>query len=381
MLKKYNISPENGLVIYCGTASTEDSNGKERQLAMHFEPHRPIRQFIYRCHNRFDTENLKALLVDEGEDPYGFIVIDGNGTLFGRVRGTAREVLQKLSVDLPRKHGRGGQSALRFDRLRVEKRNRYIRKIAEMSTHHFISGDRPNVRGLVLAGSGDLKDALANDKFFDKRLRSIVLSKVDVSHGGETGFDQAIALSAETIGSVVFLREQHQLERYMSEIRRDTGKYCFSVDDTMGALEMGAVDTLIVWEDIDVNRLELLNPANGEATISFLASDDEKVVATDAGEVLEVLKKESFLDWISNNYQSFGCSLEFISDRSGLGRQFIMGFGGIGAILRWPVDFSPVDGNDEVMSTNNLNDDETSEEASEAGRNDEYDFEDGEFGL
>jgi peptide subunit release factor 1 (eRF1) len=32
-------------------------------------------------------------------------------------------------VDLPKKHGRGGQSALRFARLRMEKRHNYVRKV------------------------------------------------------------------------------------------------------------------------------------------------------------------------------------------------------------------------------------------------------------
>jgi peptide subunit release factor 1 (eRF1) len=34
-----------------------------------------------------------------------------------------------MQVDLPKKHGRGGQSALRFARLRLEKRHNYVRKV------------------------------------------------------------------------------------------------------------------------------------------------------------------------------------------------------------------------------------------------------------
>lgn len=36
-------------------------------------------------------------------------------------------------MDLPKKHGRGGQSALRFARLRMEKRHNYVRKVAELA--------------------------------------------------------------------------------------------------------------------------------------------------------------------------------------------------------------------------------------------------------
>ena len=47
--------------------------------------------------------------------------------------------------------------------------------------------------------------------------------------------------------------------RYFDEISQDTGRYCFGVDDTLNALESGAVDTLIVWENLDVTRYVLKN--------------------------------------------------------------------------------------------------------------------------
>ena len=62
-------------------------------------------------------------------DRYGFIVMDGNGSLFGTLSGNARNILGKFTVELPKKHGRGGQSALRFARLRMEKRHNYVRKV------------------------------------------------------------------------------------------------------------------------------------------------------------------------------------------------------------------------------------------------------------
>jgi len=54
--------------------------------------------------------------------------MDGNGCLFATLSGSTRTIVHKFSVDLPKKHGRGGQSALRFARLRLEKRHNYLRK-------------------------------------------------------------------------------------------------------------------------------------------------------------------------------------------------------------------------------------------------------------
>ena len=55
---------------------------------------------------------------------------------------------------------------------------------------------------------------------------------------------------------------------------------------------------------------------------------------------LETIEKEPFVEWLTNNYKNFGCNLEFVTDRSSEGTQFVKGFGGIGGILRWKVDFT-----------------------------------------
>jgi peptide chain release factor subunit 1 len=54
---------------------------------------------------------------------------------------------------------------------------------------------------------------------------------------------------------------------------------------------------------------------------------------------MEVVDSGSFLEWLAEAYKDFGANLEFVSDRSGEGNQFVKGFGGIGAILRYKVNF------------------------------------------
>ena len=63
---------------------------------------------------------------------------------------------------------------------------------------------------------------------------------------------QAIELAAESLANVKFIQEKKLIGKYFDEISQDTGKYCFGVDDTLKALEMGAVETLICWENLDI---------------------------------------------------------------------------------------------------------------------------------
>lgn len=44
---------------------------------------------------------------------------------------------------------------------------------------------------------------------------------------------------------------------------------------------------------------------------------------------------QSLLEWLAEHYKEFGCALEFVSDKSQEGSQFVKGFSGIGGILRY----------------------------------------------
>jgi len=63
--------------------------------------------------------------------------------------------------------------------------------------------------------------------------------------------------------------------KYFDEISQDSGRYCFGVQETLKALEMGAVEILIVWENLEVIRYVLKNnTTTGSVTpwTSFLRS-------------------------------------------------------------------------------------------------------------
>jgi peptide chain release factor subunit 1 len=301
-------------------------------------------QSLYLCDNKFHTEALSELL--ESDAKFGFIIMDGNGTLFGNLAGNTREIIQKFTVDLPKKHGRGGQSALRFSRLREEKRHNYVRKVAEYAVQHFITNDKVNVQGLVLAGSADFKTDLNGSDLFDPRLAAKVIKVVDVSYGGENGFNQAIELAAESLSNVKFVQEKKLIQKYFDEISLDTGKICFGVDDTLRGLELGAVETLIVWENLDVTRHVLRDSsgkdvvihtsappptasnataaaadsksqstAGSSAAIAALSEVDRaKFLDASTGQEMEQAQEpQPLLEWLAENYTQFGAQLEFVT--------------------------------------------------------------------
>jgi peptide subunit release factor 1 (eRF1) len=66
--------------------------------------------------------------------------------------------------------------------------------------------------------------------------------------------------------------------RYFDEISQDTGKYCFGVEDTLKALELGAVEILICWENLDIMRYVLKVPGaeSSQPRILHLTPEQEK---------------------------------------------------------------------------------------------------------
>jgi len=341
-LKRYNRTPPNGLIVYCGEVLTTE--GKEKKVTIDFEPFKPINTTMYMCDNRFHTEAIKELL--ESDDKFGFLIMDGNGSLFGTVQGSHREILHKFSVDLPKKHGRGGQSALRFARLRLEKRHNYVRKVGEMATQMFIpNGEKPNIKGLIVAGSAEFKQALTTDTdLFDLRLANIVIPPLlDVAYGGEPGFNQAIELSSETLKNVKFIQEKKLISKFLDEVAQDTGKFCFGIKETIQGLDAGAVETLIIWEELAIKRIKTHNPHTQAENVLYLTpkeEQDQKHYRDEETKVeLDVVENELYVEWIVNNYKNYGTKLEFVTDRSSEGNQFCKGFGGIGGLMRYRLEF------------------------------------------
>jgi peptide chain release factor subunit 1 len=373
-LKLYKQTPNNGLVLFCGTIFGDDGK-TEKKLMIDFEPFRAVNTSLYYCDNKFHVGDLKSLL--ENDDVFGFIIVDGNGALYGSVQGNTKEVLNKFTVELPKKHGRGGQSSVRFARLRLEKRHNYLRKVCEVATQVFITNDRPNIKGLVVAGSADFKTDLVKTDMFDQRLLPKVIKIVDVGYGGENGFDQALEMSRETMLNVKFMQERKVISSFFEQIAMDTGMVVYSVQDCIKALEMSALERLILYENLDILRVVMkfkdASQQPQEAYEAAYTADPDILTKTrilyltpsqvkdnkyykdnDTKLDLELVDQEPLSDWFLENYEKMNITLHLVTDKSAEGAQFVKGFGGIAGFLRYKIEIDAYDQDDMV---DNIEDD------------------------
>lgn len=353
-LKAYSRVPRNGLLIYCGTVLADD--GKQtKKLVIDIEPHKPINTTMYNCGNHFITEPMKELL--ETNEKYGFLIVDGNGSVYATLQGNARDTVLKFNVDLPKKHGRGGQSCQRFARIRDEKRAAYVKKVCESAVSCFITDDKPNVAGLIVAGYADFKTNVAESQFLDGRLKKIIMNIVDISYGGEQGLSQAIELSKGCLSNIKLVQEQQIVGKFFEVLNIDTGKIIYSIQDTMRALEEGAVEKLLIFDNLEDLRVLLKKQESGDIIVKYMKPQElyteKPLIDEEDGEELDVVESEALVDWIAENHKEFGAELVFITDKSAEGSQFVRGFAGIGGFLRYKVDYDAqdepdIDDDDEV---------------------------------
>eukprot|EP01108_Squamamoeba_japonica_P003007 TRINITY_DN2514_c0_g2_i1.p1 TRINITY_DN2514_c0_g2~~TRINITY_DN2514_c0_g2_i1.p1 ORF type:complete len:249 (+),score=89.91 TRINITY_DN2514_c0_g2_i1:108-854(+) len=231
----------------------------------------------------------------------------------------------------------------------MEKRHNYVRKVAETANGLYLDSNTnlPSVSGLILAGLADFKTELSQSDLFDNRLKAVIIKIVDVQYGGDNGFNQAIELSADALSNVKLVQEKKLISEFFEEIAKDTGKYCYGIKDTLTALDMGASKQLIVWDNLDHVRHVCRSKETGDEVIKYLTPTQESDIENfrDAeGKELEMVESMPVTEWLAQNYKNFGTEMAFVTDRSQEGTQYCQGFGGIGCLLRYRVDFAEIAG-------------------------------------
>jgi len=292
----------------------------------------PLTQNFYRCDSVFHLEMLRAQLVDHSRT--GFIIIDGQSVTFHTLSGNQHHVIfDWQSISLPKKHGRGGQSQNRFARIRTEKRDWFLTSVEELTIQHFIdvTTGKPNVVGLILAGNADFKTELS--KRLDKRLQSIVLGIVDIQYNGTQGFHEALDKAEPFLQGLSYYEEKKDLATFFERTRTD-GAVAFGPNETYRVLveSGGAVDKLLVWSDLALFRRVL---KRGDDIKWQLRMPDQELKIDDGWELLE---ETLLLTWLIEHGEDFGASISLVSGHTPAGSQFIAGFGGLGALLRYHVE-------------------------------------------
>jgi peptide chain release factor subunit 1 len=217
--------------------------------------------------------------------------------------------------------------------------------VRKAATHIFISGTEANVTGLVLAGSADFKVLLSQSDILDHRLKTIIPGVLDICYGGEEGFNQAIHLAADIMKDVRLVRERELLARLFSMISTN-GACSFGLRETMMAWDSGAVDTLLLWDELDVYRCTMRD-AEGTESLHYFSQKQLDENSHPDGTADMMVEHVLLTEWMADHHETSGAKLEFVTNKSPEGAQFVKGLGGIGSFLRFQMSFdAPADTED-----------------------------------
>jgi peptide chain release factor subunit 1 len=332
-LKNFRNPPENGLVFFVGHRSVGADQTNMIQFVL--EPPDPVPTFIYRCDSNFYTEPIEGMLVEK--ETYGLIVIDRSEATLGYLHGKRIVPIKNMQSLVPSKHGRGGQSARRFERLIEIAAHEYYKKVADIANEAFLA--EKDLKGILVGGPGPTKDYFVKSEYLHYELQKKILDTFDTGYTDEYGLKELVEKAREALKDLDLMREKDLMQKLFEEIREpDGGLSVYGEDQVRNALMIGAVDTLIISEDLRRLKLNLTCPSCGNKQ-EVMAKDSTADVK--CGKCQAIMKVDEVIDLVEELHKvaaENNTSVEFISGESEEGELLTKAFGGLAGILRFRVN-------------------------------------------
>lgn len=321
-LKIFRETPENGLAIFCGNISRDPSK-VDIELFSISPPH-PIQVQIYRCDSTFLLEPLEVL--GGRKEKYGLVAIDGNEATIAVLEGNVHKIVRNIPYLGPSKTHKGGSSALRYDRTMEEAKEAYYRKVGEeMDKILFASG----IDKVIVGGPGPIKDTFLKMRPFNYQFK--ILAVVDTGYSDEYGIEELKKKSIDIIAEEKSMIEKKILEKFMKEIVKD-GLATYGIKEVIEALDQGKVETLLLSEKLALKHSKMRCQNGHEEEIY---REEGKEYKCSCGAPLTVVEEKDLFDELYDKAEEKGVKVEVISADTNEGAQFLAGFKGIGALLRY----------------------------------------------
>lgn len=338
-LKLFRGIPANGLVIFSG-AIPQNGPGSERIETYVIDPPEPIHIWLYRCDNRFHTEHLRDLLKEK--ETYGILVIDATGSALATLEGNRLQVVKEVTSGVAGKHRAGGQSARRFERLREAQLLSYFKRVGQHANKAFLS--LPNLKGLIIGGPGFTKNEFEKGDFLNYQLKEKIIDTIDTAYVGEQGVQEIVDEAPDILQKVRYVEEKRIMQQFLYEIGHDTGLATYGEEEVKRSLNIGAVKTLILSEDLDLARstvkctncnYQKQETMQSQALLAYEQSLTGQSCPECKTQTLNLTETKEIIDDLAELAEQAGAEVEVISRQTEEGQMLKKSFGGIAAVLRF----------------------------------------------
>ncbi|RLG23157.1 peptide chain release factor 1 [Methanosarcinales archaeon] len=332
-LKYYPRPPENGIVIFCGTL---DLGGHRTSLDTRIiEPHEPITSYKYHCDSSFYLDPLEEMLREK--KTFGLLVLDRREATIGLLRGKSVEARKHLTSTVPGKQRKGGQSARRFQQLRLIAIHDFYKRIGDSASEIFLSIDHKDLEGVLIGGPSPTKEEFFEGEFFHHEIQKKIIGLFDVAYTDESGLYELMDAASDALQDMEVVKQKKIMQRFMRELVSDKGLAAYGDSQVRANLDMGAVDTLLISEDLRLVRAEIECPNCGytrKETRKYISDVFEETCPV-CGSDLRIVDTVDIVEELTNICDQMGTNVEFISTEFEEGDQLMRAFGGMAAILRY----------------------------------------------
>ncbi len=322
--------PKTGLAVFCGNISEQE--GKTDIKLFTVRPVQNLETKLYWCDSTFFLEPLEAMV--KPSEVYGIIVIDKNEATLALLMGTRYETIGQFKSRVPGKIRAGGQSAHRFERLREEAEHDFYASVSEKANQAFLK-HLDKLKGIIVAGPGITKDYFLEAGLLDSRLAKKILGRISTSYTDESGVREAINRSGDLLKNTEIIREKEIIEEFLKNIIK-TGLAVYGEKEVLEALETGKVKTLILSDELEKKAVEFSCPGCGKRkTRVFSEGEEQELKCSGCGTEMEAEEEKEYIDYLMEKAEKIGAGTIIVGTETEEGKEFLKGFGGIGAILRF----------------------------------------------
>jgi len=324
-LKIYRSTPERGIAVFCGNVS--DNPSKTDVEIFTIEPPEKLHVSMYRCDSRFFLEPFERMI--ETKDSYGLLVLDGREATLALMRGTQINVVKRLNSTAHQKIRKGGQSARRYERLIEESIEKYYKRVGQAMDKHFLN----RTKCIIVGGPGPTKDFFLKSKTFNYQLK--ILGPVDTGYTDEYGLREVIAKSERLLEEQEAIKERVVVERFIKEVVHE-GLATYGEKQVRKAIEINQAEKVLVSEGLDYKKIIYkCNSCNVEEYRLTKEKPEETIECPKCNSKMRIIEEEPLLDELVDLARSKDIEVEIISTNTTEGMQFLQGFAGIGAFLRY----------------------------------------------
>ncbi len=232
------------------------------------------------------------------------------------------------------KHRQGGQSAQRFERLIEIAAHEYYKKVGAFVDDKFMEIE--GLKGVIIGGPGATKEFFVDKEYLHHELRKKIVGTFDAGYTDESGLRELLQNAAPALADLSLMKEKNLMNRFLDELRKpDGGCSAYGEMQVRHAMELGAVDTLLISEAMEKTSFEYSCPACGKT--GDISQKSSEVKCPGCREEVNITNEIDIVNDLYELADSYGSSVEMISTDSEEGDMLMRAFNGLAAILRYKV--------------------------------------------